>query len=125
MADILLSKETCRSNPLVKKWFDQFRVITDDLDAEQLQQKAKQMECRILFENRCYCKDGSVRETFQEITTDEWKEFLTEWKNCLKGRDEKIKDQPTKYAGMKSMDQRTETLAKLQAQESEHRFQIR
>lgn len=125
MADILLSDETRRRNLLVKNWFDRFRIATDNIDAEILQQEAVLAKCTILHENRCYCEDGSVREVCHELSMDELKKFLCDWKICAEARKNKIEQQCLLYTGIKGIDVNKKVLAKLEEKQSELHFQIR
>lgn len=125
MADILLSGGTCRSNPFVKNWFDQFRIVTDNIEAEGLQQEAMYMDCTILHENRCYCEDGSVHEICHELSMDALKKFLCDWKECVNVRVTNIGKQGSKYTLVKKMDKQAKTLANLEAEQSALHFRIR
>lgn len=125
MADILLSDEKRSNYPFAKNWLDQFRVATDNIAAEVLQQEAEQMNCTILHENRCYCEDGSVREVCHNLSMNALKKLLDDWKKCAEDRSTMFAQQHLKYSLIKQMAAQIKTLTSLEAHRSELHFKIR
>lgn len=127
LANILLSAET-RQNPLVKSWFDRFRIVTDDDDdvaADVIQQEAITMNCRILYGNCCYSENGAAHDLSHEVLKDAVTTLLQNWKECVSVRRTKIMQQCRKYVLEKRMDAQAKTMSDLEAEQSETRFQIR
>lgn len=124
MADILLSAKTRSDHSFAKKWFDQFRVASANIDAETLQEEAVQSECTILCGRWCYRPDGSVWEQ-RHTPTNEIEEFHRDLKRCQYMRNEKIERHGAKFALDEELIAHTKTIADLEAQQSEYHFQIR
>lgn len=129
MARYLLSEETCFEHPVVKRWFDQFRVVTDadvnDVDSEILQQQAMELKCMILHGNWCYCEDGSVREVCHELSSDAFENFVQIFKQCTNERATMMAQQRSKYTLDKQKDIENKFLARLDAEKSKLNVKIR
>lgn len=119
-----MNDSICRQNPLVKNWFDQFRIATDNINAEALQHEAVLMNCRILHGNRCYSEDGSVRDTCHDLSMDTFENLLRDWKQCADVRKRKITRQRLKYMTVKQMDTQATLVDSLKAEQSEIHFEI-
>lgn len=65
-------------HPVVKRWFDRFRLAETDSNVEHFQKEAINRRCTIICNNVCYFNNGTIETSFCGESADLIK-------NCLFG----------------------------------------
>lgn len=90
-------------HPVVKRWFDRFRLAETDSNVEHFQKEAINRRCTIICNNVCYFNNGTIETSFCGESADLIKNCLSEWQEFAKLRHQELKLHAKKWATEKVM----------------------
>lgn len=108
LAGFLLDNNTRQEYPLIENWFLQYRVANASSDVEMVKQTAKQHQCNVIYNEKCYHHENGSTTGMFNGKPGTMKNFLLQWQQLMIARNKKIKRQIEKF----ELEEKKKTLTK-------------